>query len=321
MTRVLVTGATGFVGTVLCEALARSGYVVRAAVRTHRENANGVSEQCKVDDVSATTDWTAALDDVDTVIHLAARVHVLHDAAANAQLYTETNVFGTQQLVRSAAQAGVRRFIHLSSVKVNGEETTERAYSATDEPRPCDAYGVSKWLSEQAVREASAATSLESTIVRPPLVYGPGVRANFLRLMHWVDREFPLPLGSVQNRRSLVSVWNLCHLLIDLIGNPAAPGRTWMVSDGEDVSTPELIRRIGHAMGRRVRLIPVPVAALRFAGIVTGRAPEVARLCGSLVVDAATTRAQLSWSAPMTLDESLVRTASWYRSGRGLREP
>ncbi|MEP7244886.1 MAG: NAD-dependent epimerase/dehydratase family protein [Gammaproteobacteria bacterium] len=315
MTRVLVSGATGFVGTVLCETLVRSGYIVRAAVRTEGPASAFIAEQCQIGDIGETTDWSGALVDVDYVVHLAARVHMLRDVAANSRLYHETNVLGTQQLVRSAVKAGVRRFVHLSSVKVNGEQTTMRPYAASDEPHPADAYGVSKCLSEAAVREASAGTSLEAAIVRPPLVYGPGVRANFLRLMKWVAEEWPLPLGRVENQRSLVSVWNLCALLEELLRNPNAPGQAWMVSDGEDVSTPELIRRLATAMGRRARLLPVPVVALRLAGLLTGRTAEVSRLCGSLVVDSATTCERLGWLPPTSMDEALARTARWYLSG------
>ena len=188
-------------------------------------------------------------------------------------------------LANASAQAGIRRFEYLSSVKVNGEETTDHAYTAYDEPHPQDAYGTSKWLAEKHLMEIAARTGMETVIVRSPLVYGPGVRANFLRLLRWVDKEWPLPLGAIENSRSLVSIWNLCDLLVHVLNHPLAPGRTWMVSDGEDLSTPELIRRLGSAMGRRVRLLPVPVGLLRLFGALIGRKAEITRLCGSLTVN------------------------------------
>jgi len=318
--RVLVTGATGFVGFTLCRALADAGCVVRAALRNDRALPEHIAERVVVGGIDSSTQWQAALDRVDAVIHAAARVHVMHDSPAARSLYTETNAHGTARLVAAAAQAGVRRFLYLSSVKVNGEENSDRAYTALDAPHPSDDYGLSKALAEQYVREGSASTGLPAVIVRPPLVYGPGVKANFLRLMSWVDREWPLPLGAVRNSRSLVSVWNLSSLLMDLLNNPAAPGHTFMVSDDEDLSTPELIRRIARAMKRRVRLIPVPMGVLQLGGRLTGRSAEIARLCGSLTVDATQTRAILGWSAPLKVDEALARTAQWYLSEGRSRE-
>lgn len=315
MTRVLVTGATGFVGQVLCACLARSGYVIRAALRTDRPVPAWVAETSVVGEIGASTGWQEALDDVELVIHAAGRTHVLHDSAANADLYLETNARGTLRLAQEAAGAGVRRFVYLSSIKVNGEETAGRAYQPGDEPRPLDDYGRSKLRAEAALTSVAADTRMEAVIVRPPLVYGPGVRANFLRLMHWVDRQWPLPFGAVDNRRSLVSVWNLTDLLVNLLVNPAAAGRIWMVSDGEDLSTPELIRRLARAMRRRARLLYVPVSVLQLCASMTGARAEIARLCGSLTVDCAATRADLGWSAPIAMDDALARTASWYRSG------
>jgi nucleoside-diphosphate-sugar epimerase len=316
MTRVLVTGANGFVGRVLCDQLSRAGCLVRAALRVDRPVPAGVADKAVVGDIGATTDWRAALVGVDLVIHLAARAHVLHDAAANSELYIETNAHGTSCLAEASARAEVGRFIYLSSIKVNGEETAGHGYTAFDEPRPRDVYGTSKWLGEKAVMKISAATGMEAAIVRSPLVYGPGVRANFLRLMRWVDKERPLPLGSIRNSRSLVSIWNLCDMLRHVSTHPVAPGRTWMVSDGEDLSSPELIRRIGAAMDRRVRLLPVPANLLQLIGAMAGRKEETARLCGSLAVDIIQTRRELGWSPPVTVDEAIGRTVDWYLSTR-----
>jgi UDP-N-acetyl-alpha-D-quinovosamine dehydrogenase len=311
--RVLVTGATGFVGHILCDVLAQAGYLVRAALRNDRSVPEGVTEKFVTGDIASTTNWGLALRDVDSVIHAAARAHFLHDSLANSRLYIETNADGTRRLAEEAAQAGVRRFVFLSSIKVNGEETTSKAYTLSDEPRPRDAYGTSKWLGERSLLEVAARSGMEASIVRSPLIYGPGVRANFLRLMRWVDKQRPLPLGAIKNRRSLVNVWNLCDLLTELLKNPAAAG-TWMVSDGEDLSTPELIRLIALAMDRRVRLLPVPAGLLRFCGAVVGRKAEIARLCGSLVVDIAQTRNQLRWTPPVAIEDALARTVAWYFS-------
>jgi nucleoside-diphosphate-sugar epimerase len=316
MRRVLVTGATGFVGQPLCELLAHSGLVVRAALRNDRAVSACIAEKAVVGDIAATTDWRVALDGVDVVLHIAARVHVFNDAGASVQLYNETNAHGTAHLAEASAQAGIRRFVFLSSVKVNGEETTGQAYSAEDEPKPQDAYGTSKWLAEKHVTEVAGGAGMEAVIVRSPLVYGPAVGANFLRLMRWVDKEWPLPLGAIRNGRSLVSIWNLCDLLVLLLEHPLAPGRTWMVSDGEDVSTPELIRRLGSAMRRRVRLVPVPMDLLRLFGMLTGREAEVARLCGSLLVNIDHTRRELKWVPPVKLDEGLARTVAAYLAAR-----
>jgi UDP-glucose 4-epimerase len=313
MTRVLVTGATGFVGSVLCELLAKAGYVVRAALRSERSLPGCIAEKVVTGDIGAAADLGAALAGVDAVIHAAARTHVLHDSPRNAELCRRVNARGTVLLAQAAARAGVRRFVYLSSVKVNGEETA-RAYSADDKPCPQGAYAVSKWLGEKGLQEVAATTGLQAAIVRPPLVYGPGVGANFLRLLRWVDGGWPLPLGGICNRRSLVSVWNLCDLLGRALTHPAAAGRVWMVSDGDDLSTVELIGRLATLMGRRVRLLPVPAGALRALAAVMGRAAEIDRLCGSLQVDIAPTRRALEWTPPVPLAEGLARTVDWYRA-------
>jgi nucleoside-diphosphate-sugar epimerase len=313
MSRVLVTGASGFVGGVLCETLRASGYTVRAAVRTAEHAAPAGAEQVVIGDLS-TTDWTAALRDVQLIVHAAARVHTPGTAAV---AYEQTNAEGTRRLADAAARAGVQRLVYLSSVKVNGDGA-ERAYAATDEPKPGDAYARSKLRGEQYVLAAGAA-GVSVGVVRPPLVYGPSVTANFLRLLSWADRGCPLPLASIDNRRSLVSVWNLCDLVRRLLDHGTARGRIWMVSDGEDLSTPQLIRELARALNRPARLFPMPPALLRWAGWLLRRDTELARLCGSLTVDMTPTCLELGWRPPISLEDGIARTARWYRSrGRAL---
>ena len=311
MMRVLVTGATGLVGSALCETLAHAGYRVRAAVRSDRPLPQWIDESVVVGDISSATDWNVALKDVDAVIHAAARVHVLRDSPASAQLYDETNARGTFRLAQSAAQSGVQRFVYLSSIKVNGEATGDRPFSPLDEPRPCDDYGVSKWQAEMNLQYVAARSTLQVVRIRPPLVYGPGVRANVLRLMRLVDSGWPIPLKSVRNRRSLVSVWNLCDLIVHALRSCDPAGRLCMVSDGEDLSTADLIARVASAMGRPARLVPFPAVLMRAAGGLIGKSEEVTRLLGSLQVDISMTRAW-GWTPIVSVDEGLQRTVRWY---------
>jgi nucleoside-diphosphate-sugar epimerase len=310
--RVLVTGASGFVGRVLCTTLTDAGYAVRAAVRrsTGYEDSEG-TETVAIGDL-ATAEWSAALRGVDCVVHAAARAHT-GDARSRPELYLQTNAHGTRRLAVAAVRAGIGRFVYLSSVKVNGEGA-ERPYGALDEPRPQDPYGESKLLGEKFALQVAAGSAMGVVIVRSPLVYGPGVRANFARLLRWVERGWPLPLAAIHNRRSLVNVWNLCDLLQRLLIHTAAPGRIWMVSDAEDLSTAELVRRIARELHRPARLFPVPATALRIAGAMLGASAEIARLCDSLTVDIAATRRELEWSPPVSVTEGLARTVLWYRS-------
>jgi nucleoside-diphosphate-sugar epimerase len=312
---VLVTGATGFVGLRLCELLTHEGFRVRAAVRSTAQQTGHAAETAVISDIGGRTDWGRALDGVECVAHLAARAHVIGDQRGESDLYMQTNAHGTERLAKACVQAGVRRFIYLSSVKVNGEGSAPGLpFSRDDEPHPADAYAVSKWIGETKLAEIAAGSSMQTAVVRSPLVYGPGVRANFLRLLRWVHGGVPLPFGSVENSRSLVSVWNLCNLIERLLRDSIPIRAVFMVSDGEDLSTPELIRRLGRAMGRPARLVPVPLAVLRWMTALTGRRAEFDRLCGSLTVDASSTRAELGWHPPLSVDEGLSRTARWFLS-------
>lgn len=306
----LVTGAAGFVGTAVCAALETAGRPLRRAVRVPEP---ALRDAVAIGDISPSTDWRAALADVRCIVHLAARAHVMSDSATDPLAeYRRTNVQATLRLARQAAAAGVRRLVYMSSIKVNGE-ATQSPYTESDPPRPEDAYGISKWETEQALSALADATGLEVVVLRPPLVYGPGVKGNFLRLMRLVARGAPLPLASIANRRSLIYVGNLADAVIAAIDAPGAAGRTYLAADGEDVSTPGLIRAIAGALGTRARLLPCPAALLNLGAALAGRRAEAGRLTGSLQVDATRLRRELGWQARVTLAQGLDETAVWYR--------
>ena len=296
--KVLVTGAGGFVGKSLVPYLEMQGHTVVRAVRVAKEgNEVGIGE------IGPDTDWCAALSGVEAVVHLAARVHVMQAEDPSSRLaFHQVNAAGTLNLAMQAVSAGVRRLVFLSSVKVLGEEGTLTAASV---PRPADAYGQSKWAAEQELHAVAKNTGLEVVILRPPLIYGPGVGANFARLMRWVRCGIPLPLGGVRNRRSLLALGNLVDAVGWVLRHPAAAGRTYLLSDGEDVSTPDLIRYLAHASSRPARLLTVPPFLLHGLGNLLGRRAEIDRLLGSLVVDASAIRAELGWSPPLTLAAGL----------------
>lgn len=302
--RVLVTGANGFIGQSLCPVLRAAGYDVRAAVRKPR----GLPDEIQIGEIGPQTDWRAALAGCDGVIHLAARVHVLEDDGADS-LFDRVNVEGSCNLARQAAAAGVRRFVFISSIKVNGEGDV-RAYTAADVAQPADAYARSKWRAEQGLTTIARDTGMELVVLRPPLVYGPGVGANFRRMMKWIDHGVPLPLASVANRRSLLYAGNLAELIQVCMTHPAAAGQVFLPSDGEDVSTPELLRRLAHAMGKPIRLWPLPPRLLQWIGGAMGEAAAMDRLLGSLTVDSSPLQQQLGWYPPYTLDQGLVLTCS-----------
>ena len=304
--KVLVTGATGFVGRALCEALGAAGDRVVAAVRRGSGSANEVV----VGDIGPSTDWAQALAGCDAVVHLAARVHMMREAERDPlAVYRATNAEATLNLARQAAAAGVKRFVFVSTVKVNGEGRDE-PYRETDVPAPEDAYAISKWEAEQGLQRIAQESGLEVVILRPPLVYGPGVKANFQRLIRTVERGWPLPLGAIRNRRSLLYLGNFIDAIRLCAEHPAAAGQTFLLDDGEAVSTPELIRRLAHAMGRPARLLPVPVGLLEFAGALLGKRAAVERLTGSLHVDSSAIRARLGWTPPFSMEAGLAATVA-----------
>lgn len=313
--RILVTGANGFLGRALCQTLTDAGHTVRAAVRTPTPELANV-EQVITGDIGSDTNWSAALRGVDAVAHLAARVHVMREVAvahAPLQAFRRINVAATEKLARSASDHGVRRVVFVSSIKVNGERSPPgRAFSEADTPAPREPYGVSKWEAEKTLQRVASETGLESVILRPPLVYGPRVKANFLNLMKLVARGVPLPFGGIDNCRSLIFLRNLTDALHQCLAHPQAANQLFMVSDGEDLSTPELIRRLGLALHRPAHLLRVPEGLLRLIARVAGQTNALARLTESLTVDASRIRHRLGWTPPHSVAQGLQETAEWF---------
>ena len=311
----LVTGANGFVGSALCARLRKDGAPVRGAVRSSNARPGG-TEGVTIDGLASDTDWSEALKNVEQVVHLAARVHVMSDKSSDPLAeFRRVNVEGTAALARQAAVAGVRRFVFLSSVKVNGEFTEAgQPFTADDVPAPEDPYGVSKHEAEQLLRQIAAETGMEVVIIRPPLVYGPGVKANFESMMRWLARGVPLPLAAVtENRRSLVALDNLVDLIVTCLNHPAAANQTFLVRDGEDLSTAQLLKRMGAAMGKPACLFYVPPGLLKLGATLLNKPGIYQRLCGSLQLDIAKTRQLLDWTPPVSVDEGVRRAAEGFR--------
>ena len=310
---ILVTGANGFVGKALCNYLNSNNAQIRALTRTPSDFGGDILNVAS-NNFGGADSLLEAMRGVDVVVHLAARVHVMQESSSDAlAAYRAVNVDLTINLAKQAAAAGVRRFIYLSSIKVNGEKTpVGRAFSADDSPAPEDPYGVSKMEAEQALFELSKSTGMETVVIRPPLIYGPGVGANFLAMMRWLARRVPLPLGAINNRRSMVALDNLLSLILACTSHPKAAGQVFLVSDDQDVSVTQLLNKLAHAMKVPAILLPIPAAMIKFAAAMLGRASVAQRLCDNLQVDIAKTKELLSWSPPLTLDDGLKVTADWY---------
>jgi nucleoside-diphosphate-sugar epimerase len=313
--RLLITGCNGFIGRALSRRCLAEGMTVKGTVRSASKSSrlpDGV-EPVIVSDIGPDTDWSVALGGVDEVVHLAARVHVRQRPASNGpDDYFRINTAGTACLARDAATAGVRRMVFLSTVKVHGEGR-EKPYSETDREAPQGSYAVSKHSAENALKEVSKRTPLETVVLRPPLVYGPGVGANFFRLIRLLDRRLPLPLASVSNRRSMIFVDNLVDAILACLGEPKAAGRTYLAADEESLSTPELIVRLAGLLGVPARLFAAPPALLRLAGILAGKREETDRLLGTLVADTSRIQQELAWRPRYSISEGLKTTIAWYR--------
>lgn len=314
MRTMLVTGATGFVGPVVCRYLQSGGWSVRAVARRPPECGQLPTAVDFVEaDLTGEVDYDRLLIGIDTVIHLAARVHVMRDRSSDPLAdYRRANAAATRRLARAASERGVRRIVFLSTIKVNGDHTEANAFSAQDAPNPQDPYGISKWEAEQALHEVAATSGLEVVIIRPPLVYGPRVGANFMRMIRLVECGFPLPLASIDNRRSVVFVENLADAIVACLFPPVAVGKTYLVSDGAPLSTPELLRLVARAMRRAARLWRFPPALLSLVAHIVGRRGDATRLIGSLVVDGSLICRELGWSPPFPTSKGIERTVNWY---------
>lgn len=308
--KLLITGANGFVGGSLCAELSRQGHVVLGAVRSASEGIDGF-EYSISGSIDGATDWSAALRNMDVVIHLAARVHVMNDAAADPLAeFRKVNVDGTLNLALQAAKAGIKRFVFVSSVKVNGEYTEiGKPFTEEDAANPQDAYGISKFEAEQGLLLIAQQTGMKVVIIRPSLVYGPGVKANFASMMRAIQRGIPLPLGAIHNKRSFVYVENLVSLILRCIDHPAAANQVFLVSDGHDLSTTELLQACAKALGVKARLLPVPQKLIEVGAAMLGKRDVAQRLCGNLQVDITKARTLLGWVPPVSVADGLKATA------------
>ena len=315
---ILVTGASGFIGRQLSSHLTTLGFVVRRTSRSQVLESSESAGWITVGDIDSRTDWCASLaGGIDAIVHLAGRAHIMrHTTTDPLAEYSRVNVEGSLNLARQAAAAKVKRFIYISSIGVNGNESYQRPFTVTAPPAPHSLYAVSKYEAELGLLEIAEQTGLEVVIIRPPLVYGPGAPGNFGSLVRWLSRGVPLPLGAIHNQRSLVGIDNLIDLIITCIDHPAAANQTFLVSDDEDLSTTVLLRRLGAALGKPARLLPVPASLLKLAARLVGKQDIAQRLLGNLQVDISNTREILNWTPPISVDAGLRKTAQWYLSQR-----
>jgi len=319
--KILITGAHGFIGKALMKHLVSLNYQIIGAIRLskHAERLPVEVTPLIIPSIGAETNWSVALRGIDTIIHLAGRAHVMKEKASEPLIsFRNINTFGTERLAKAAAFEGVKRLIFISTIKVNGEDSTT-SYTEKDSPNPQDPYAISKWEAEQILRDVSAETGMETIIIRPPLVYGPAVRANFLRMLHLVDYGIPLPFARINNHRSLIYIGNLVDAIAMCINHPNAGNQTFLVSDQDDVSTPDLIRLISSAMDKPNRLFSFPPNILSLFATMIGKKNLYDRLCGSLAVDASTISKKLSWQPPFSLNDGIAHTVAWYLRNRHYR--
>lgn len=314
MSKVLLTGSTGFIGTELLKQLKLKNYFIHTSSRSSLEKNIDKVKNFKINQIDKNSNWSEALNNVNCVIHCAGIAVENNKLNANdLNYYNRINVEGTSNLAYQAAVKGVRRFIFLSSIKVNGERTNVSSnFKNTDVPKPEDIYAISKWRAEQSLHEISKQTGLEIVIIRAPMVYGEGVKGNFLRLLNLIYQGVPLPFGSVNNLRSFISLENLVDLIICCINHPKATGQTFLVSDGEDISTPNLIKKIAMTMKKKAVLIPVPISIIKLIGKIIRKKKKIDSLINSLQIDIFFTKETLQWEPQINLDKGLNKTAEWY---------
>ncbi|MBK5968673.1 MULTISPECIES: NAD-dependent epimerase/dehydratase family protein [Thiorhodovibrio] len=315
---VLVTGATGFVGNALCPYLSERGWTVIAGLRTAGVLPPGAVADRLLGDLAQAPRLAEALAGIDSIVHLAGRAHVMREHSNNPErAFFAANVQATENLANAAVQAGVRRLVFISSIKVNGESTDGRPpFRASDTPSPEDAYGRSKLAAEQALQRIAGRTGLQVVIIRPPLLHGPGVKGNLLRLLRLIERGIPLPLGAIENQRSLLAVENLCDLINHCLHHPAASGETLLAADSSPLSTPELIDALASGMKKPARLLPIPVALLNALATISGRQATLQRLAGSLLIDTQQSCQRIAWTPPIETKTGLRQTAAWYLANR-----
>jgi nucleoside-diphosphate-sugar epimerase len=315
MSHIFVSGANGFVGKALCPHLKERGFRTRSLLRTKAgRTSTGTSDVFVIDEIGPTTNWGSAFDGIETVVHLAARVHVVQDLSRDPLgEFRKVNVFGTERLALHAARAGVKRLVFVSSIKVNGEQTFGKPFSELDPPDPKDHYGMSKWEAEQALHRVAIQTGLEIVILRPPLVYGPGVKGNFLSMLNAIRLGIPLPFGGILNSRSLLYLENLVDAIVLCIKHPSAIGQTFLVSDGDAISTSELLLSLSAVLDTPQRIFPLHCSILKFGGGLIGKRAALERLLGSLVVDDSKIRSQLGWRTPFSLSVGLEKTGAWFK--------
>jgi len=317
--KVLVTGANGFIGRNLCTFLKEKGCFVRCVVRNNLRDVSGVDEYIQVGDINELTDWQQALFGVDTIIHLAARVHIMNDPAVNPmEAFRKVNVLGTERLARMAVKAGVKRFIFLSSIGVNGEFTEKGSFTEDDIPNPVGAYVVSKWEAEQSLQKVTE-NRMKVVILRAPLVYGSDAPGNFGRLMHLIKAHMPLPFGRIKNLRSFIYLGNLVDAIFTCIQHPKAAGETFLVSDGQDVSTPDLIKMIACAMNKKVVLFSLHPSILKALCRILGKSEEFEKFTVTLLVDSSKIKNLLGWKPPFTLEEGIRETVRGIEIASALR--
>lgn len=313
MTKILITGSTGFVGKSLVPALVEAGYDLRCLVSQKQEWIH--TEQIVIGRIEEQQDWSVILEGVDVVIHLAARVHLMKDTATSPlDEYLKVNCEATKNLAKQAAQHKVKRFIFLSSIKVNGEATQpQKPFTEEQMPQPEDPYGISKWEAEKALMEIAQTTPMEVVVLRPPLIYGPGVKANFLKMIKLVEKGFPMPFGKVSNRRSFLYIENLVSAIIAVIESPKAANQTFLVSDDEPLSLSALLKGLSVGLEVNVQLIPLPSSLLRLIFIILGRRNLSSRLLDSLEISQQKMKNQLGWKPPIKGMDGLMKTSKWYR--------